>query len=78
MGCKYIIVSSVTYAMKAKSEIDSHGIKSKVEKIKNVKKLGGCGYGLKLSNDDVSVAARYLTISGIKIVDIIDCEAKSR
>ena len=78
MVCKYIIVSSVTYAMKAKGELDSHGISARIEKIKNVKKLGGCGYGLKLSNIDTGVASRYLTLAGIKIIDIIDCEAKSR
>lgn len=78
MDCKYIIVSSVTYAMKAKNELDSRGIFSKIEKIKKIQKLNGCGYGLKISYRDTEIAARYLNLAGIKIIDIIDCEAKTR
>ena len=36
MNCEFLIVSSITYALKAKSELEGHGIFCKVEKIKNV------------------------------------------
>lgn len=78
MDCKYLIVSSITYAMKAKEELKSRGIHCKIEKIKNIPKLNGCGYGVKVSDYDSSIAIRYLNISGIRIIDIIDCEAGSR
>lgn len=78
MDCKYLIVSSITYAMKAKEELKSRGIYCKIEKIKSIPKLGGCGYGIKVSAYDSMLAARYLNISGIGVVDVIDCEAVSR
>lgn len=78
MKCKYLIVNSVTYAMKAKAVLKSRGIDCKVEKVKNVPVLNGCGYGLKINEGVVGIASRYVGLSGIKIVDIIDCEAKSR
>lgn len=78
MDCKYLIVSSITYAMKAREELNSRGIYCKIEKIKNIPKLNGCGYGVKVSNNDTSIAVRYLNISGLKIIDILDFEVKSR
>ena len=76
MGCEFIIVSSVTYALKGKSELENRGIPSKVEKLKNVASLGGCGYGIKVSKNISDQAKRYLSLSGIKIIDVIDCEAR--
>ena len=78
MDCRYLIVSSVTYAMKAKDVLKKQGISSKIEKIKNISKLNGCGYGVKVSEHDLHVALRFLNIAGITIIDISDCEANSR
>lgn len=74
MDCVFLIVSSITYALKAKSELESHGIACKVEKIKNVAALGGCGYGIKVSKDHAAMARRYMNIIGIRIVETSDCE----
>ena len=76
MDCEFLIVSSITYALKAKSELESHGIVCKVEKIKNVAALGGCGHGLKVSKSISNTARRYLNLAGIKVVDTVDCGAK--
>lgn len=78
MDCEFLIVSSITYAMKAKAELESRGIACKVEKIKNVAALGGCGYGVKVSKGLSNAAKRFLTIAGIKVIDTVDCEAKKR
>ena len=78
MKCKYLIVSSITYAVKARDVLEIKGIASKIEKIKNVKSLNGCGFGLKLASAEVGIALKYMNASGIKIIDIIDCEAKSK
>lgn len=78
MDCRYLIVSSVTYAMKAKDILKSHGISCRIEKIKNIPQLNGCGYGVKISEHDLHVASRFLNVSGITIVDISDCGANSR
>ena len=78
MDCEFLIVSSITYAMKAKAELESRGIACKVEKIKNVASLGGCGYGVKVSRGLSTAARRFLSIAGIKVIDTVDCEAKKR
>lgn len=78
MDCEFIIVSSITYALKAKNELQSRGIPSKVEKIKNVVALKGCGYGVKVSKSFSATAKRVLNITGIKIIDTLDCEANKR
>ncbi len=77
MDCEFLIVSSITYALKAKSELESHGIVCKVEKIKNVASLGGCGYGVKVSHDDSPRARRYMSLAGIRVITTMDCEAKT-
>ena len=75
MDCKIFVLSSVTYAFKAKSILESRGIISKIEKVKNVAAIGGCGYGVKVNEDDYKNAQRFLAVSGIKIIEISDCEA---
>lgn len=77
MDCEFLIVSSITYALKAKSELESHGIVCKVEKIKNVAALGGCGYGIRVRTADSVLARRYLSLNGIRVVMTMDCEAKT-
>ena len=76
MDCEFLIVSSITYAMKGKSELESRGISCKVEKIKNVAALGGCGYGIKVAKSASLMAKRYLSLSGVRVVTVMDCEAR--
>lgn len=77
MDCAFLIVSSITYAMKGKSELEAHGISCKVEKLRNVKSLGGCGYGLRVSGGESALARRYLNLAGIRVISIVDCEEKT-
>ena len=76
MNCDFLIVSSVTYGLKAKAELEKNGISAKVEKIKNVAALGGCGYGVKVSKELSGLARRYLNLAGIRVVEMMDCGAK--
>ena len=76
MSCKYIIVGSVTYAIKSKEILENRGINVKIEKIKKVHALKGCGFGLKVDSAKSATAARFLNTAGINILDIIDCEVK--
>ncbi len=76
MNCKFIVVSSITYAMKGKARLEEFGIASKIEKIKKVAKLNGCGYGLKVNDADVTMATRILSTDGIKIIETVDCGNK--
>ena len=55
----YIIIGSITYAMKAKELLNSHGISCLVER--TPKNAGsGCGYSLLISQDPVA-ATRLLS-----------------
>ena len=78
MKCKYLIVSSITYAMKAKGVLEKNGIFCKIEKIKNIQSLKGCGFGLKVASDLSVSALRYVNFAGINVLDVIDCEADTK
>lgn len=51
-----IQVGSVTYAMKAKSVLQRHGLHASVIKTANPKKNEGCGYSVSVENPQVNVA----------------------
>ena len=65
---EYLIVSSITYALKSKSLLEARGIAASVEKIKNVKALGGCGYGVRVRSVMADAAAKILAANGIHVV----------
>ena len=74
MDCEFLIVSSVTYALKGKAVLESRGIICKVEKIKNIAALKGCGFGIKVKKSQSLTARRILNFSGINIIETVDCE----
>lgn len=78
MDCKYLIVSSVTYAIKAKNELEKIGIYSKVEKVKNLKSLNGCGFGVKVRRNEAVMAQRVLSAAGIRVLEAVDCGGGGR
>ncbi len=75
MGCRLLIIGSVTYASKARAVLNDRGIASKIQKVSRVKALGGCGYALRVSDNSAAVAERFLNLAGIKVVDNTECEA---
>ncbi len=78
MDCEFLVVSSITYALKGKSVLESKGIPCKVEKVKKVSALKSCGYGIRVRTSDSTTAARFLMISGIKVIETVDCGANKR
>ncbi len=72
MKYNILIFSSVTYALKAQGIFEREGIKSKLEKLKKNRSLGGCGYGLKVRNQDVIRAQNAAGRERIKIIEILD------
>ena len=78
MDCEFLVVSSITYALKGKSILEGKGIACKVEKIKKVSAFKSCGYGIKVNKKDSVTAARFLMISGIKVIETVDCGANKR
>lgn len=72
MNTKYLIFSSVTYALRSMTLLKRHGISSRLEKIKNISALGGCGYSLALDPALLDYAVSIITGEGIRIIDILD------
>lgn len=72
MNTKYLIFSSVTYALRSMTLLKRHGISSRLEKIKNISALGGCGYALALDPALLDYAVSIITGEGIRIIDILD------
>ncbi len=72
MAYNIIIFSSITYALKAQGIFEKKGIKSKLEKLKKEHSLNGCGYGLKVRNQDVIIAKNAVEAEGIRIINIFD------
>ena len=65
MSKQFIVVGSVTYAMRGRDVLSRNAIGSRIEKISN-SKLGGCGYALYVP-EDFDRAVRLLEENEIKI-----------
>ncbi len=72
MNTKYLIFSSVTYALRAMNTLKKHGIECRLQKIKNIKSIGGCGYALAIGENSISSALPYINAEGLRILDILD------
>lgn len=69
-----MILGSVTYALKAKELLFSHGISAYMERGKKTREFG-CGYGLNVPKD-TDKAERILKENGIKILGRISRQQK--
>ncbi len=72
MDKKHLVFSSVTYALKAMSSLTEKGIRSRLEKMKDIPSLGSCGYVLVVSAIDLENAVETVNSNGIKILAIFD------
>ncbi len=66
MGKPLIMVSSVTYAMKAKELLVHYGIKGYVERVPKTEETG-CGYGVYVPKG-ADAAEKVLRENGIKVL----------
>ncbi len=62
-----IILSSVTYAMKAQRLLNSAGVNCNIVKSDGVRAVKGCGYGVQIYGD-INGAADILRKNGIRIL----------
>ena len=67
MGKPLIMVSSITYAMKARDLLIGNGIGAYIERTPKIERNGGCGYGLYIPKR-TGEAENLLRAHGIKIV----------
>ncbi len=69
MAKKYMMFPSITYALKAKNILRSHGIYADMVKTSQFKNQKGCGYSL-IVNRNFEKALTVLRNNGIEITDI--------
>ncbi len=71
-----IVLSSITYAYKARDFLYNKGIKCYVERIPANLRKSGCGYCIRLNGGtnsiDVNSVAKMLTEKGIRVKDVIE------
>ena len=72
MNTEYLVFSSVTFALRAMTLLKRHGLSSRLEKMKNISSLGGCGYALAVSSDVLDYALSVIRNEGIGVIDILD------
>ncbi|MCL2579634.1 MAG: DUF3343 domain-containing protein [Oscillospiraceae bacterium] len=66
-----IVLSSITWAIRAQKLLEAQGIASNMRKISKIGKLRGCGYGLEIA-DHLEAAVRILDNGKIKYIDVIN------
>ncbi len=69
---KVIVLSSVTYALKAQELLKNNGIFSKITRSKAVRSVRGCGYGVSVDSALSEKTESLLISSGIPIIGSID------
>lgn len=69
---KIIVLSSITYALKAQELLKSNGIYSKITRSKAVRSVRGCGYGISVDPILSEKSESLLVSSGIPIIGSID------
>lgn len=67
-----MVMSSVTYALKAQSVLARHGIGTRLEKLTKDQTLHGCGYGLRTERKNFADAKAICEKERIKIIEVID------
>ena len=70
-----IVVSSVTYALKGRDVLFSHGIRAYVERLPRTRE-NGCGYGLHVPQR-IDGAERLLREAGVRVLYRTDRGASS-
>lgn len=65
---KVIVLSSVTYALKAQELLKSNGIYSNLTRSRAVKSVRGCGYGVSFDELLSEKAQTLLVQAGIPII----------
>ena len=65
---KVIVLSSITYALKAQELLKNNGIYAKITRSRAVKSVRGCGYGILFETELENKALKILSENGIPII----------
>lgn len=72
MRYRILVMSSVTYALKAQGILAHEGIPTRLEKLLKDQSVRGCGYGLRIENSKIPRAKEILGAQNIKVTEIIE------
>ena len=65
----YLLLSSITYAIRAQRLLMTHNIRSNLERVSIERAEMGCGYCLKIKDYDFQDAKRLIAESNIRLKD---------
>lgn len=65
---KVIVLSSITYALKAQELLKSNGIYANITRSRAVRNIRGCGYGISFDESVYDTAQSLVTRSGIPVI----------
>ncbi len=65
-----LVLSSITYAMKARDLLKDNGIPSLLTRSAAIRKVRGCGYGVRISRENRDKAEALLKGAGIHVLGI--------
>ena len=63
-----LVFSSITYALKAQKILTAASVPTELVRSPRVREVRGCGYGLKMSDKDVTAAENACAATGIKVI----------
>ncbi len=69
---KVIVLSSITYALKAQDLLKNNGIYANIVRSKSVRNVRGCGYGIGFDSALSEKAQALIIAAGIPIVGSVD------
>ena len=69
---KVIVLSSVTYALRAQEILKNNGIYSQLTRSRAVKSVRGCGYGVSFEPQLFPLAQKLLADAGVPTVGSVD------
>lgn len=70
-----LVLSSVTYALEAQEILKKKQIRSALTRSAAIRKVRGCGYGLRVGNADRARAERLLRDAGIRVLGTVEDRA---
>lgn len=69
---KVIVLTSITYALKAQELLRANGINANLTRSPSVRKVRGCGYGVKFAEENEKRASELIEQSGIPTLGSVD------
>lgn len=71
-----LVLSSVTYALEAQELLEKKQIRSALTRSAAIRRVRGCGYGLRVGNADRAQAENLLREAGIRVLGTVSDRAK--